>query len=194
MDEIKNPEGTLAHAQASYANCQDIIKFIDTKTGVIIGLVTLLLGLPLLVVKWLLEQESGALISITAITEQSPLRSIVSLVILIFGIGAELLALINGAWVLLARPSDTRAGTVILFPMFDPVKAKLEATESLMRLHRGLATTDILLEYEVQLYRLGQILHEKVRHLRRSIWCFAFGITLYVIALGLLFIAYIGTN
>ncbi|MFL6519705.1 MAG: hypothetical protein ACJ8NS_05750 [Chthoniobacterales bacterium] len=52
-------EVNVAHARAAYANTQEIIRFIDTKTSVLTGIVTVTTGVPLVMFKYALTRNSA---------------------------------------------------------------------------------------------------------------------------------------
>ncbi len=180
---------TVEHARAGYANAQDVIKFIDTKSGVVTGLITVMLGLPFVVIQWLAEQGDDAMLSLRRISEQSPVWSCASLVVLVLGLFSGLIALWSALHGLLPRSPAGRAAVTVLFPMFDPQKGKARARRSLARLPRGLSHKQILREYQHQLFRVGQILHEKTALLHKTGNFFKLQIALYVVSLFLLLMA-----
>lgn len=49
----------LVHARASYANAQDVIKFVDTKTTVLTGIVTITTGIPLVILRYVVLEKPG---------------------------------------------------------------------------------------------------------------------------------------
>src|SRR5689334_6538588 len=50
----------LLHAKDGYKNSQEVIKFVDTKTAVITGLNTLIVGSLVSLLKWSIESEKGS--------------------------------------------------------------------------------------------------------------------------------------
>ena len=72
--------------------------------------------------------------------------------------------------------------------MFDQRISKRQAQRSLARLQRGLRKREILREYQLQLYRLGQILDEKSNLLRRAAKFFALQFMLYFTSLAALLV------
>jgi len=48
----------VEHAKAAYANAQDVIKFVDTKTGVLTGVLTITTGIPLAIFHFVVSQKS----------------------------------------------------------------------------------------------------------------------------------------
>lgn len=57
-DGNHNVELTLEHARNGYANAQETVRFVDTKSGVMTGIVTITTGLPLVLVQWLLSPDN----------------------------------------------------------------------------------------------------------------------------------------
>jgi hypothetical protein len=52
-------EVNAAHARAAYANAQEIIRFVDTKTSVLTGIITVTTGVPLVIFKYALTRNSA---------------------------------------------------------------------------------------------------------------------------------------
>jgi hypothetical protein len=52
-------EVNVAHARAAYANAQEIIRFVDTKTSVLTGIITVTTGVPLVIFKYVLTRNSA---------------------------------------------------------------------------------------------------------------------------------------
>jgi len=52
-------ELNIEHAKAAYSNAQDVIKFVDTKTGVMTGVLTITTGIPLAIFHFLISQKSN---------------------------------------------------------------------------------------------------------------------------------------
>lgn len=50
-------DDNLTHARACYSNAQDIIKFVDTKTTVLTGIVTITTGIPLVILRYVLFEK-----------------------------------------------------------------------------------------------------------------------------------------
>jgi hypothetical protein len=181
----------LAHAKEGYMNAQAVIRFIDTKCSVVTGLVTLSLGIPWVVVRWLAEQKPGDLLNLQDITARSPFYCTVALALVVLGGGAGLLSLVNALNGLQARRPAAKGRVTILFPMYDKNKQGSAARRSISRLGRGLNTREILREYQRQLLRVGQILHEKIDHLRRAVRYFQIEFFFYLASFGVLFLGQI---
>ncbi len=63
--EKQDWENNLAHARALYANAQEVIRFVDTKTSVLTGILTVTTGIPLALLPYVLvrkSDESSALV------------------------------------------------------------------------------------------------------------------------------------
>lgn len=59
-DDITQQALNLEHAKASYANAQEVIRFVDTKTGVMTGIVTITTGLPFALLNLLISSDTPA--------------------------------------------------------------------------------------------------------------------------------------
>jgi hypothetical protein len=62
--EGQSLEDNLLHARAAYANAQDVIKFVDTKTTVLTGIVTITTGIPLVILRYLLLEKAGQTVAL----------------------------------------------------------------------------------------------------------------------------------
>ena len=63
--EKQDWENNLAHARALYPNAQEVIRFVDTKTSVLTGILTVTTGIPLALLPYVLvrkSDESSALV------------------------------------------------------------------------------------------------------------------------------------
>ena len=174
---------TIEHAKAGYANAQDVIRFLDTKTGAVMGLVTLSIGLPMLFGQWLAGLGEGSQFSLRALMAGSRLLCEISAGIAGLGFTAGAVALLYCLHGLNARTPFGRGKVPILFPMFDPTGKTNAAHRSFARLRRKITNEEIIAEYEMQLRRTGSILHEKMRCLRFAVRCVEFQIVAYFFAL-----------
>jgi hypothetical protein len=180
---------TIAHAKAGYANAQEVIRFLDTKAGALVGVVSLAIGLPLLVGQWWLAVPDTSPFSVRGLTRNAPLCCDVAIVLTLAGVAAGtagVLALLRG---LNARHPFRRAGVSVLFPSFDPAKRTRSAHRSFARLRRGLSFNEISGDYEMQLRRIGAILHEKTDCLRWAVNFLEFQLVSYFFALVLFVVA-----
>jgi hypothetical protein len=108
----KNPEqdaleDNLTHARASYANAQDVIKFVDTKTTVLTGIVTITTGIPLFILRYLLVEKTDQ--ALAAIHWHSRISTVgrsaftAAIILLAVGFACGLLSLLASTNGLMAR-------------------------------------------------------------------------------------------
>jgi len=163
-------ERSLDHAKAGYKNSQEIIRFLDSKCGAVIGLVTLVTSLPFVIFKWIAEQKPDSPWCLGTLAKDSPKLWWIAAGFAVLGVASGLIALLTALHGLRARSRSGGGPTPILFPMLDPNKNLVDATQSFSRLQAGLSYADIVHEYEGQLLNVGMILHAKAQHLRRAFW------------------------
>ncbi len=102
-------EVNVAHARAAYANAQEIIRFVDTKTSVLTGIITVTTGVPLVIFKYALTRNSAEAAPVINWYNHAPqfpknlvfVAAITLAIAFVFGI-FSLLASTNG---LMSRPT-----------------------------------------------------------------------------------------
>ena len=95
----------LAHGKACYQNAQEVIRFVDSKTGVMTGVVTVTTGIPLAVFHFILSGKSDEAATIWAWIDQGGAPR------WLVGLSASflLLGFICGVWSLVAATSGLMA-------------------------------------------------------------------------------------
>jgi hypothetical protein len=183
---------TLEHAGRGYANAQDVIKFVDTKTGVITGLATLTTAAPIALFRWSAGLEGSLPANLTNFQLHHPICFIficygflggmalgaLSIVMAMHGLMARnprrpyqgLLELIQKAWLWLRRKPRSRPSSAIavIFPIY-----RRHDTENARRYFKkvtvGMTMEEILHEHEFQLFEVGRILNQKITWNRRAV-------------------------
>ncbi|MBP7828368.1 MAG: hypothetical protein KA248_00475 [Kiritimatiellae bacterium] len=158
---------TLEHAQAGYQNAQDIIKFVDAKSGAVTGLCALAIGGVFGLLTWFLGLEETCrsftiqLIhpcsAATLLLALSPIAGAVSLAF-------SLLSLV-------ARPQFTTARTV-LFPCFKLTRKTRDEIDEAYRnkIVGGMTKEEIRIEYHDQILNVGCILQRKIARHRVAVF------------------------
>lgn len=168
-DELVSPEVLMEHLRTSHANVQDVIKFVDTKTGALTGLVTLVLAFPFFLVQYITGD------SFDANKWNNPFPSVPNLpaVSLTF-LGMSLLGGISSIYCsmnsLIARPpaswlkpkATPMNNFCILFPFYTPNQTN-EAHEYFSKIVSGITQKELLTEYQHQAVQLGRIVERKIR-------------------------------
>lgn len=166
--------GGIKHAEASYKNAQDVIKFIDTKAGVIAGFAFIGIGVILQGIKTLLNLNEEMQ---TQIVEMSKLHPAYVIILC----GASLLSIILGLlciWYVVrcvtARPPSiaSKLKHTILFPIFNENKDYGFARSYFEKIEAGLTPREIAEEYSAQLLNVGAILYKKIMLQRRAAMVF----------------------
>jgi hypothetical protein len=100
-------EDNLIHARASYANAQDVIKFVDTKTTVLTGIVTITTGIPLVILRYVLLEKAAQSLAVTQWYSRAPTLGryafIAAVILLAIGFVFGLLSLLASTNGLMAR-------------------------------------------------------------------------------------------
>jgi hypothetical protein len=154
--------------KSGYSNAQDVIKFIDTKNGVISGFVTLTIGGTLAFVMWVFENAGTGAKAVYDVLAGN--RHVAAAVALSVCFGAGSLFCCFRSLVGRSPPEDRYR---ILFPCFTP--KMLNNAKAIYEQSARSLTGDLLLqEYWEQVAAVGQIIFKKLYWHRFSlIMCFA---------------------
>lgn len=101
-----DPADNLSHAKASYQNTQEVIRFVDSKTGVMTGVVTVTTGIPLAIFHFVLSGKSDEAATILAWIDQGGVAKWlvgVSALFLLLGFICGVLSLVAATSGLMAR-------------------------------------------------------------------------------------------
>jgi hypothetical protein len=185
-------EDTLAHAKAGYQNAQEVIKFVDTKTAVVIGLSTLTGGFLLAVLKWSIESDGVSRPTLYQITAAHPCATVLFYLFVAASLCSALVCLAAAVWSVIARarPQNLENAFTILFPIYRRRNAAA-ACSTFERKLKGMSRSEVLMEYEDQLRIVGMILGQKLKHIRISCIAVLIQIICLSIAVGLLSYMYL---
>ena len=170
-----NADPTLGHARDGYAQVQEVIRFVDTKAGVLLGLVVLVTLVPVHAVQWIAgdAERLKACIELSRVWLFSAWG--------IFGLSVAGLVLGEASlWMAMECVAPRGRGPAkasVLFPVTTDAK---ELANIGRKLKRGMTAGDILGEYEDQLKRSGMILAIKMRRLGWAAFCFKMQMAAYV--------------
>ncbi|MCB1225715.1 MAG: hypothetical protein KDK99_07905 [Verrucomicrobiales bacterium] len=172
--EYVSPDKLMEHLRASHTNVQDVIKFVDTKTGALTGLVTLLSTLPFFIIRYFTGEEFD-------ITKWEnpfpnyPYFPMAGLSLLTLSFTGGLVSICCSLMSLTARPpsrwikpkTSHSDQFCILFPFYTPKQAE-HAHEYFSKIVTGFTQNELLAEYVYQVEQLGSIVERKVRWHRRA--------------------------
>lgn len=174
---------TIDHAIAGYKNGQDVIRFLDTKNGVVTTLCVAVMGFEIQAVKTLIGlptlQKNAMLEAI------HPWMLAVVTVLAIAGLVAPVVVLTCCVRSVLARPPKTSAPmrSTILFPYHSgSLEDRVAVATCYDALLRGLSFSEIVAEYKVQLTAIGEILFQKIYWNRAAVYAFLAQLTLVALA------------
>jgi len=158
----KNLTATLDHAKTGYQNAQDIIKFIDTKTGAVTGLCTLAIGGVLGLVTWFFGLEEGCRLLVLNIFHPCVAAIVLLGLSPIAGAGSLVFSLLS----LIAR-SPLTSGQTVLFPCLKKTGGEWDGISQSYKnkIVAGMTATEIRDEYHDQILNVGIIVQKKIaRH------------------------------
>jgi hypothetical protein len=160
-------DGTLEHVRNGYQNAQDTIRFVDTKTGAVIGLSTLALGGFFGILTWFFGLEMECRQYVLATIRPST----ASLVLMGFSSGAGSLALFFSLRSLVARPPLAICCSV-LFPFLKKQPKTWNYTIDILKqkILGGMTGEEIRTEYCDQMLNVGVIVERKICWHRRAVW------------------------
>jgi hypothetical protein len=165
-------------AKAGFENAQDRIVAIDTKVGIAVGVLGLLIPAPLVVVAWLTGLADGPSQKIFGALDDSLFVSIMLALFMLVGVGFAFFAIVKGISALSPRtakgygritPFHNEWRPNVLFPMHQMEKAK-EFDDHVQKLKSGVGLSFTIDEYAHQLEQLGRILHEKCTDMKSCFW------------------------
>jgi hypothetical protein len=183
---------TWQHAKDAHQNVQSVIRFVDTKSSVLVAIQAVLtaaiVSFPFIILRLSNEGKETLIAAIQDhawITCWGPL---IWLLTLILGIASLICSLLS---VIARKPnyitpfgnrnaSELAEGIpdqVVLFPVGGKDKVK-ETAEAVYQLSNGISDSRIIREYERQLLILGAILESKIRWHRRAVGLLIFHIIL----------------
>jgi len=187
-DENLFAEG-IKHAESGYKNAQDVIRFIDSKAGVIAGFTSVGLGVMMQGIKEFLCLNKDIQDSIVAILKLHPVCAVVLFTFCVLSIGLGIVCLICVVQCVTARAArmNSKLKHTMLFPFYDATKDLDSARLHFEKLERGLTHKEIADEYGVQLLNVGAILHQKMKFQRWATNAFLAQLVLISVSGALLF-------
>jgi hypothetical protein len=206
-------ERTCAHFKDGYKNAQDAIRFVDTKTGVITGLIMLTTAAPFGVLKWSASLDEKYHASLVYFEQNH--NSVYELILggCILGITVGICGVMFGVeglaprspkkyyqgiigtfvrWMDIIRrrhkKKNDRPPVSVLFPFYKE-KDEIAAAKHFHRAAKGLSEDDIIQEYAQQVGQVGRILCLKIESNRHSVLCFKLQLWIYLITSVLAYLA-----
>ncbi len=196
----------LEHAKTGYANAQDTIKFIDTKTGIMTGVLVITTGLPFLLINFLASDEGKDLKEFLFVHPKSTWAIAVTLLLgLLFGT-LSLMSSTNGLMartpvkgsyrerglfaeiiffllckVRIRERKTPKFTLTSLFPLYPPERTA-DALEKFREVREGnYSNRAVLGEYATQLETIGNILYRKIERNRDAVRWFELQILAYAL-------------
>lgn len=198
----------LEHAKAGYTVAQETIKFIDTKTGIMTGVLVITTGLPFLLMNFVASDEGK---DTKELLLAHPIFTCLIAFALLLGLAFGTMSLMSGTNGLMARTpvrGDVQERGLFseaflfllcklrlkqrtsppftitsLFPLYPPDRT----TEALQRFSciggGSYSSYDVLREYEVQIGTIGSILNRKVERNRDAVRWFELQLLSYALAM-----------
>lgn len=174
-------ESTLKHVEIGYKNAQDIIKFLDTKSGVIAGFAFAGIGFILQSLKEIIalkDPVKSALLSMFGQYSYPTCLLFSATIVSLFAGVASIWCVVR---CVTARPPEkvSKLQHTFLFPFCDKISA---AQEYYKRIHTGIDLAGVADEYEHQILNVGSITCKKITWNRRAANFFLVELILLVIA------------
>lgn len=168
-EEHVPPEKLMEHLRASHANVQDVIKFVDTKTGALTGLVTLISTFPFLIFRYFTGEDFDIAKWNNPFPDH-PNFPLIGLSLLALSLAGGVASIYCSLMSLTARPpsrwikpkTSHKDQFCILFPFYTPKQAG-HAHEYFSKIITGITQKELLTEYVHQMEQLGSIIERKVR-------------------------------
>lgn len=199
-------QATREHAKDGYANAQSVVKFIDTKTGVMTGLLTVVTAAPLAWLQWFWGLDPNKAAGLHTICNTHAASSEILFNGVIIGMVCGVVGIVCSVHGLMARDPKRRyqgfLGTIkriwhlirgkyeakhdkpimtVLFPLYAP-DHKDAAIKRFDLVKKGFSQRQVLEEYHVQFEQIGRILHKKIRCNQLAVSCFECQVIIYAAA------------
>lgn len=212
-DDSNSWNRTYAHFKDGYKNAHEAIRFVDTKTGVITGLLILTTAAPFTILKWSASLEDKYQASLQNFQSNHPFPYAIILVGCILGIICGICGVIfgveglsprspkkyyQGIFGVISRWNDIVHGRhkkkndkppiTVLFPFYKE-KDEAAATKHFHQAAKGLTEKEIIHEYGVQIAQVGRILCLKIECNQHSAICFKLQLWIYLITAVLTYLA-----
>jgi hypothetical protein len=206
-------ERTYSHFKEGYKNAQDAIRFVDTKSGVLTGLLMITTAVPFEVLKWSAGLEAGYPANLQIFQCNHHFTFLIILWGSIWGIALGVCGVAfsveglaprspkkhyQGVGGSIKRWADILGGKhkkkndkppiTVLFP-FHNEKAEAVAEKFFHAAASGMTEKQILREYAAQLKQVGRILCLKIECNQRAALCFRWQLWSYLVTAVLAFIA-----
>jgi hypothetical protein len=186
--------------KAGFDNAQSRISFIDTKVGIAVGLLLILLPVPLAIVAWLTGLQGETATHIYHACRECWFMSTVVGACLLGGMVADFAAILCGVFCLTPRgpkgygksgPFQNEWQPAVLFPLHKPEKAG-QFLDHLKILQPGIELPFVIEQYDYQLRQLGGILEAKFTAMNNCFRWLRNCLILYGMAM--IFATYVGLN
>jgi hypothetical protein len=177
-DNDKALERAIELAKAGFDNAQQRIVAIDTKVGITVGFLVVLLPAPLAIVAWLAGLEGDTADWVHSTMRACPIACGLAALGLIGGMVSAFVALLKGFSCLSPRahkgydaknPFADPCQPNVIFPLHKP-SGENAFTAHVARLASGIDLSFVVREYQHQLHQVGQILHAKFHDMRVCFW------------------------
>ena len=200
---------TLAHAKSGYSNAQEVIRFVDTKTGVMTGLVSITTAAPVAFFQWSAGIDEKLAANILNVFKDHRIAAEVLFYGFLIGmaLGAgSILCSVHGlmarntrrkeshqgllgfakrfiAWIKGNKPGDVaQIHFAYLFPLY-LARQEDQARTFFSRLDQGLTKKEIAQEHGQQLFQVGRILNTKISQNQKAVAFFKLQVICYAVAI-----------
>lgn len=157
---------TLDHAKLAFANTQEVIRFVDVKASVLIGLSTIVAGAALALAKWNLGLPSNSPIKIQALADAHPALTCIAVCLFALSLLGTVASYLAASWSMIVRPSAPGSFT-ILYPAPRDMNRTMHERR-ISELLAGMSREEVLFDFKDQLPAVGRVLQTKQKSSRMA--------------------------
>jgi len=178
MNENERLGRSVELMKSAFENSQSRISFIDTKVGIAVGLLLVLLPVPLLIVGWLTGLQGEVATHIYHACRSCWIVGTCAGISLLLGMAADFFAILRGISCLTPRgpkgygtsgPFQNEWQPSVLFPLHS-TETVTKFHEHLQQVKPGIDILFVIEQYDHQLKQLGAILHAKFTAMNNCFW------------------------
>ena len=155
---------TLDHAKLAFANTQEVIRFVDVKASVLIGLSTIVSGAAVALAKWNFGLPSNSTIKIQALADAHPALACTAVCLFALSLVGTVASYLAASWSMIARPAAPGSFT-ILYPVPRDMNRTMHEGR-ISELLAGMSREEVLFDFRDQLPAVGRVLQTKQKSSR----------------------------
>ena len=150
---------TLDHAKLAYANMQEVIRFVDLKSNVLIALSTVVSGAALAMAKWNLELPRDSSLKFQVLLSTHPYLAWTAAALFTISLIGTVVSCVAACWSMIARPAAPGYFT-LLYPVPRDMK-RADHERRVSECLAGMSRAAVLHDFREQLPAVGRIAQVK---------------------------------